>query len=270
MQEAISLARQIDDERLLGYSLEMLYTASAFNDALRDAPAVEEGYRIFSRLDDKWGSALAVMNMARVAAARGNSAERDMYFGMLKDMIKDTPISFETGMFCLTMGYTERFQGHPGIAKGYFEQGLIIFKQLRHKGFENVMLSELGHVARVTGDLAQAKQVYQQTIPRYQEMGNRGAIAHQLECFAFIAIRENEAQRAAILFGAAEAIREKSISQMSGREQVEYDEEVTHLRTLLPGADLNRFWAEGRSMTMESAIDFALSSQEASSGSGHQ
>ena len=37
----------------------MLYTASAFNDALRDADGVEEGYHIFSQLDDKWGKAMS-------------------------------------------------------------------------------------------------------------------------------------------------------------------------------------------------------------------
>ncbi len=71
LTEAISLARLIDDKRILGYSLEMLYTASAFNDPLQDADGVEEGYYIFSQLDDKWGRAMAYMNMARVAATRG-------------------------------------------------------------------------------------------------------------------------------------------------------------------------------------------------------
>ena len=107
------------------------------------------------------------------------------------------------------MGYLERFGGHPEIAKGYFEQGLIIFRHLRHKGFETVMLSELGHIARITGDLTQAKQIYRQTIPRFQDMGNRGAVAHQLECFAFIAISEGQPQRAARLLGAAEALSQE-------------------------------------------------------------
>jgi hypothetical protein len=236
----------------------MLYTASAFNDSLHDAGAVEEGYRIFSQLDDNWGKAMAIMNMARVAAARGRSDESQMYFSVFKEFTKDAPLSFQAGMFCLSMGYLERFGGNPEIAKGYFEQGLIIFKQLRHVGFETVMLSELGHIARVTGDLTQAKQIYTQTLPRFQDMGNRGAIAHQLECFAFIATREGEIQRAAKLLGAAEAIRETGNSQMNGREQVEYDQEIARLRSLLTEVDLNTLWAEGRSMTIESANEFAL------------
>ena len=258
LHEAISLARQANDPRLLGYSLEMLYTASAFNDALGDADAVEEGYRIFSQIDDKWGRAMAYMNMARIASARGDQEESQRYFYLLQEMIKDTPISFQTGMFCLSMGYSERFTGHPERARQYFEQGLVVFRQLRHKGFENIMLSEIGHIARITGDNMQAKQIYRQTIPRYLDVGNRGAIAHQLECFAFIACAEGVPERAARLLGAAEALRERVDSQMTGREREDYDQEVARLRSLLNENDFNTRWREGRSMTMGSAIEYAL------------
>ena len=65
------MARQVDDQRLLGYSLEMLYTASAFNDVLADADAVEEGYRShLNDMNDNWGKVMASMNMARLAFTR--------------------------------------------------------------------------------------------------------------------------------------------------------------------------------------------------------
>jgi hypothetical protein len=54
------------------------------------------------------------------------------------------------------------------------------------------MKSELGHVERQTGNLTQARLIYQETIKGWQDLGNRAAIAHELECFAFIAIREDE------------------------------------------------------------------------------
>lgn len=45
---------------------------------------------------------------------------------------------------------------------------------------------------------------------------------------------------------------------MTGQERVEYDQSVTQLRTMLAEAEFNALWAEGRSMTMEGAIQFAL------------
>jgi len=45
---------------------------------------------------------------------------------------------------------------------------------------------------------------------------------------------------------------------MNGMEQAEYDREIANLRA---GMDENSFknaWAEGRALTMEEAIDYAL------------
>jgi tetratricopeptide (TPR) repeat protein len=265
LQEAIAIARQIDEERTLGYSLEMLYTASAFDDALQNVDGVEEGYHLFEKIDDNWGKAMSYMNMARVEAARGNENESQKYFGMFKELTRDSPISFQTGMFLLSVGYLERFRGNLEIAKRYFEQGLIVFRDLRHKGFETVMMSEIGHIARLSGDYKQAEEIYSQTIPRFQDMGNRPAVAHQLECFAFIAIREGRLEGAVKLLGAAEALRDAVDSQMTGHEREEYDPQVKSLSSLLTESTLQTLWEEGRSMSMKSAVDYALGSRTDSS-----
>jgi hypothetical protein len=90
-------------------------------------------------------------------------------------------------------------------------------------------------------------------------LGNRSAIAHQLECFGFIAIADEKPQRATKLLGAADALREKIHSPMTDQEQIEYDQHVRRLQSMLPGAELNTVWTEGRSMTIEKSIQLAIS-----------
>jgi hypothetical protein len=89
-------------------------------------------------------------------------------------------------------------------------------------------------------------------------LGNRPAVAHQLECFAMIAIVEEEPQRAAKLFGAAEAIREMTGHKPTDEEQAEETQFISRLRAMLPEAKFNALWGEGKSMTMEQAIQLAL------------
>ncbi len=201
---------------------------------------------------------MAYMNMARIALARGDRATSDTYFGLLKAQMKEAPVSFMSGMTYLGTGYSERGRGQLDTAKQHFEEGLKIFKQLRHKGFETVMLAETGHVARLQGDFVEAEKIYRETIVHFQDLGNRPAVAHQLECFASIAIQQEEPQRATKLFGAAEVLREIVDSQMTDYERVEYDQSVAQLRAMLAEAEFNTLWAEGRSMTMEQAIQLAL------------
>jgi hypothetical protein len=74
-----------------------------------------------------------------------------------------------------------------------------------------------------------------------------------------IAVVEEEPQRAAKLFGAAEAIREVTGHKRTDEEETEEAQFMSRLREMLPETELNALWAEGRSMTMEQAIQLALS-----------
>jgi hypothetical protein len=61
------------------------------------------------------------------------------------------------------------------------------------------------------------------------------------------------------LFGAAEALRERVHAPMTDNERSKYDQFMAQLRaTLVPEVEFNSFWAEGRAMTLEQAIQLAL------------
>jgi predicted ATPase/class 3 adenylate cyclase len=260
LQEAITISRSTGDKLILGFSLEMYFTTSTMMTVPGGAEAAQEGLSIFTdEVDDKFGLGMAYANMARVAANKGDLKEKQKYSEKLKGLIGELPVSFQTGLIFMGMGMAESRQGNYGTAKTLFEDALNIFKRLRNKNFQMVMTSELGHIARHTGDLNQAKKIYNETIIGWQDLGHRAAIANQLECFAFIAITEEEPQRALKLLGAAEALREKIGSPMANYEVMEYDKEVAQLRGMLNKAESNALWAEGKSMTMEQAIQLALS-----------
>jgi len=259
LQDAIATARLAGDKRTLGYSLEMYFTATTFISAPFAEEAAEEGFRIFTEeVDDNWGLSMAYQNRARIAEGRGNQIEKEKYRAKYKDLVRKAPLSFQAGLFHLSTGMTENIQGNYETAKALFEEGLNVFKHIRNWNFQLIMTSELGHIARHSGKISEAKKIYCETLKGWQNLGNRAALANQLECFAFIAMTEEEPQRAAILFGAAESLREKVQAPMTDYEQIEYDRFIIQLRSMLSEAELNSSWADGRSMTMEQAIQFAL------------
>ena len=139
----------------------------------------------------------------------------------------------------------------------YFTRGIMAHFN-SEADFSGVLGHEIGHVERRTGNLTQARLIYHETLRGWRQLGNRAAIAHQLECFGFLAIHAEEPQRAAKIFGTAEAVREKIQARMTDYERVEYDQAVTHLRSMLTEAEFSDLWEKGRSMTMEQAIEFAL------------
>ena len=123
----------------------------------------------------------------------------------------------------------------------------------------NVLLakSDLAHLERNVGNYARALELYRETIIAFRDMGQRGAVAHQLECFAFIAIAQNQLDRAVRLLGAAEAWREQGGTSMTPDELVGYQKQVAVAGEQMDSELFIKTWAEGRALTMEQAIQYA-------------
>jgi hypothetical protein len=124
------------------------------------------------------------------------------------------------------------------------------------------MESELAHVARESGDLHVAKEAYRKLIWKWKDFGQFAAVAHQLESFAFIARQEGEAERAARLLGAAEALREIIRVPMRDDEHVEYQKEIASLRNQMDTPAFTAAWAEGRAMDLERAVSYVTSNTQ--------
>jgi len=100
--------------------------------------------------------------------------------------------------------------------------------------------------------------IYRELLPKCKNLGHRAAVAHELECIAFILSKKGDTQRAAQLLGAAQTLRELIDSSMTTMEQTEYENEVSALHSKMNEFDLEKAWSEGRGMSMDEAIENAL------------
>jgi len=148
--------------------------------------------------------------------------------------------------------------GEPDKARNFGVEGVELFRQVGDRMMATVIYSDLGHIELAAGRLDEAVNIYRQTLPVWREFDQRGAIAHQLESFAFLAERQGHYERSARLFGAAEALRSANAFLMMWHERRVYDREVARLREQMPVDALEKAWAAGCSLTMDQAIDLAL------------
>ena len=158
----------------------------------------------------------------------------------------------------LGIGMVAKYKGDFKLSRDYLGNILPLFREMGDIQRVAMIQSEFGHMERYEGNLDKAEQAYRETISVWQKIGHGAAVANQLECLAFIAIAHNQDARAARLFGAAEALREKVYIQMSQFERIEYDKQVTELRNGMDDKAFSNLWAEGRVMTMDQAVQFAL------------
>ena len=133
-----------------------------------------------------------------------------------------------------------------------------MYRRLRDRHFVNVTQSELGHIERRLGNYAEAVKLYHETIAGWLELGNRAALAHELESLAIIAAAQRRPRRAARLFGAAEALRETIGSSMTPLERTEYAEAISNTHAQIDESEWSTAWAEGRALPLDQAVAFAL------------
>jgi len=258
LQEVIAIARELGDKKLLGLGLGMYANASAFIKADDTVAAAKEAIEIFREINHSGGMAMTYSSLAHWEGIHGNFQEAEKYMALVQATMKDGSISLQSGFLNMGLGISARYQGRFELAQRFFEDGHKVFKQMGHKGMTAMSTSEIAHTQRVMGNTTEAKKTYQETIKVLQDHGNRPAVAHQLECFAMIAVAEEEPQRAAKLFGAADAIRGLPGHTRTDEEEVEEAQFISRLRSMLMEAEFNALWAEGRSMGMEQAIQLAV------------
>lgn len=222
VEEAVALAREVGDKVTLGLALsDMAGVMSLTERDFNNARTyAEEGIQLLKEAGSHWLTVIILYGYGMFAARSRNYAE----------------------------------------AHSHFEASLTLFTELKDRHRLAMIHSEFAHLERLQGHFAQAKSLYRETIQEWQNIGHRAAIAHQLESFAFIAKAQEEDRRAAKLFGAAETLRESANLPMLFTERVEYEREVSDLRANMDGATFAKAWAEGRALTMEQAIEFALES----------
>ncbi|MFN8496646.1 MAG: adenylate/guanylate cyclase domain-containing protein [Anaerolineae bacterium] len=220
LEEAILVARQSGNKLALGMALgtQAQFVLMHRGEIGRVQANLEESARLAREAGSAWGTAMADLGLAELAAARGDWTEAET-----------------------------RAQEAKGL-----------YAQIRDPLMVNASHSRLAHVARRAGRLDEAVSIYRHTIVAFEEMGQLPAVAHELECCAFIARAQGDPVRAARLLGAAEALRERVGVRMTGMERVEYDDDVAALRGQLPSAEFDAAWAAGRRMTLDDAVAYAL------------
>ena len=124
----------------------------------------------------------------------------------------------------------------------------------------NVILekSNLAHMERKLGNHAAALEHYRETILAFRDMGQSGAVAHQLECFGFIATEQDQKERALRLFAAANALREKAGTPMRPEEKAYFDQQIQQLRAKMNSPTLEWIMTKGHPMSMDKAIALAV------------
>ncbi len=264
LEESVALWRHDPTGKLgLAISLRELGIVSTYQGELEYAHSIlDESIFLLQQIDNKWNLALACYNHGLIHEAENNSKVARENFQASLSMFRTLNEPWGLSVALYGFGRIAGRQAEYDTARSHLEESLKISRNLDDPWSNAGTLYLLGEVARFQGDTEHAKKLYTDSLRLNQVVGDKAMIGFALHNLGKIAQDADNVNRAALLFGAAQPLREGSTntSSWSLTDQSQCEQDIMTLRKALGNKIFEVGWIKGQAMSVDDAIALALSS----------
>jgi non-specific serine/threonine protein kinase len=142
--------------------------------------------------------------------------------------------------------------------ESWFDEALTTLRRTGDKWARGMALNDLAALRMIQGQHAQAIQLSNEALVVWQELRERRGSAWAFENVACAAAARGQANRAARLWGASDAICESIGSPLPPSYQQVRDQYLVSVKESLGKVAFQTATAEGRAMSLRQAIQYAL------------
>ena len=219
----------------------------------------EKGLALCRELGDTETRGLLLFHLGFTAVRQADYPRAKALFDECIDVSRELGNRWYYGVTLNALGTMARWQGDDERATDFLTQGLAV---MRAVGGEFNIAYSLNRYGR---DVAFPRRHYDEAVASFKESlllsraaHNRWMSEESLEGLAQVASAKGHHAHAARLFGAAEAQREILGYRFAPFEQASHDQWVAPAHAALGEAPSAAAWTEGRAMTLEQAVEYAL------------
>jgi predicted ATPase/DNA-binding winged helix-turn-helix (wHTH) protein len=222
LQERLARFREIDDLSAVAYVQTNLAFVSIDQGQYPEAEVpLRESVDRARATGDRKALFSGLGLLAVVLHRQGQWAAAHELFEQALAMAREDGGPWETGSTFNDIARAECDEGHPDLALKHFAEGMTILHGL----------------------------------------GNRQGVIESLEGFAGVAAETAAPRRAARLWGAADALRQEIGNARSVHLSIAYERQVKLVRAVLTAEAFDQAWGEGRAMSLDDAVRYALDEQ---------
>ena len=223
---------------------------------------LEKSMTLFEQLGDIWGKSRVSHALGELFLRQGNYSKARSYFE--QNLEFDEKIKLKPGIVAAlgSLGDLHRLQHDHIQARQYYEKSLDISRTYGMKEDWGLSLYLLGLLALHQNNYSAARQYFVDYIKAERESLNKLNGYLFVLSQAAISAGTNQPERAARLSGAAQEVLERLDYQISRLDQAEFDRHIQMAREQLGTDKFENLANEGRAMTMEQAVEYALENQE--------
>lgn len=221
---------------------------------------LEEALSIGRELEDKSIIARSLCNLGLSESVQGNYAEARSLLRQGLDILRELGAEYKTDYLwaLIFLGDVALNQDDLSEAQILYGQCSSALKEINDRNFQAYVVRRLGILAWHRGEFQEATELCQESLKFNLELGDERGVIACLSAFAGIALARGKAMLAATLFGSVQALLNARNSRLLQTDRLEFDRNVSTLRSYLEPASLDRAWAEGTVMALEEAIECAI------------
>ena len=237
--------------------------ASAQDDYAQAVTLMEASLELLRKIQDKTNIAATLVWLGSLTYDHGEHEQAKAFYSDGLTLCRELgaagkrPLAFALDR----LGEIARHQGDPAAALSFHEESLALWRELGSKDGIACALHNLGFLAHGQGDDAQAVSYFRKGLALVRELKDKRGIAEAMAGLAVVAGVQGQADRAAQLFGQTEALLISIGASLDLADQVEHDKGMADVRARLGAAAFEKTRAEGRAMTLEQAIAYALAAE---------
>ncbi len=260
LEEGLASARSLGDEWLIGLLLNLrgqLFLSRKDHRAARQV--FDESLTRFKSLGDKHWAAMVSFLISHISVKEGEYTRARQEIEQALPFFRRAKNRLQVFSAVTWLGEIARVEDRYDLAKRYYAETLEVAREIGGKVVIAVASVNLGLVAVHDGELNSARSLFIESLVQGREVGYKPQVASALIGFASIAAAEKQARRAIQFFAVADTILEEGDKRLvTSVDEMEYERNLAIARAQLDDAAFHVAWAEGKAMTMEQAINYAL------------
>jgi predicted ATPase/DNA-binding XRE family transcriptional regulator len=190
-----------------------------------------------------------------VALARGRYAEALVPFREALAICRELEPGWLLATSLLNLGMASLHAGDLDSAREEFEEARAVYGRIRDQRFAARALQQLGYVGLLTGDVGGGRAKVAASLATYRGLNDQWGVAESLEGLSACDAAAGNPERAALLAGCAEALREWLTTRPLPFDRALTDRFLAEARSSVPEETWEAAWERGRAMPLDQVMD---------------
>jgi len=256
LEESVAIWRNVGDSLGLAYALTLLGWSLTAHPAEASA-VLEESVALLREIGSPWDLNFALLTQGMICIASEDTAAARP---LLDECIALQPCHEDAWLAAQVLFYLGRLEAHAGAldaAAARYQASLAMFEDLEDKFYTMAVLLDLAVTFVLRSDLERAAELCVEGLALSRREGLLIGLVVNVNGLAVVLFDCGQAAKAARLFGAVDAVRERLDYQVTSFKST-YQHYIEAMRAALGDSGFEIAWTGGRMLAIDDAVAEAL------------